>query len=114
MNDGKDNDMCKYYHPELGGSCFAQKGSPSVRCRGWKCNCELSDNDITKDSNRYLIKKLEKSGMITISEDIIKGDELVFRLANIAFDLAFGDAVSVLIVKSSVDGRANDGKDSND
>ena len=115
MNDGKDKYMCKYYHPELAGCCYAQKDAPKVYCKGERCNCELPDDrGVPEGSSKYLIKKLHKNGAVTKSVEIIRDDELIFTFADIADDLVFDDIISILIIKSDTDGRANDGKDNDD
>ena len=99
--------MCNYYHPELGGCCFAQKDAPRVNCKGWKCSCECDfyDKITDKHHSRYRIKKLKKDGTAITTDDIIKDDELIFTLVNIAYDMAFDDTISTLIVKSNIDGK---------
>lgn len=107
--------MCKYYHPELAGCCYAQKNAPKVFCKGERCNCELSDDmRIAVECSKYLIKKHSKNGTITKGTYIIPDDELIFTLANIADEFVFDDTTSVLIMKSNINSRANDGKDDNE
>lgn len=100
--------MCKYYHPELGGCCYAQKDAPKVYCKGKRCNCELyTDNN----SGRYIIKKIKNNGAVIWEHKIIKDEELIFTLADIADELVDDDTVCVRITKFKLDGRTIDGKE---
>lgn len=98
--------MCKYYHPELAGCCYAQKDAPKVSCKGERQECELPDDrGVPEGSSKYLIKKLHKNGAVTKSVEIIRDDELIFTFADIVDDLVFDDTTTVLIIKSDTDGK---------
>ena len=105
--------MCKYYHPELAGCCYAQKDTPKVSCKGERQECEIPNSKgFPEDCGRYLIRKVKRDGTVIWEHEIIKDDELIFTFANTVDELLDDVITSFRITKLKLDGRSIDGKDS--